>query len=88
MSEAKIISMLSKTTSFIVVSAMKHLIILNVFLQVPISQNAEPGWLAGELRGQTGWFPESYVEPLEANDSYSTANGHTDDAVTLNRPLE
>nr|XP_018916715.1 PREDICTED: intersectin-1 isoform X1 [Bemisia tabaci]XP_018916716.1 PREDICTED: intersectin-1 isoform X1 [Bemisia tabaci] len=57
-------------------------------IMVPISQNAEPGWLAGELRGQTGWFPESYVEPLEANDSYSTANGHTDDAVTLNRPLE
>jgi len=28
-------------------------------------QNAEPGWLAGELKGQTGWFPESYVEFIE-----------------------
>ncbi|XP_063218277.1 intersectin-1 isoform X2 [Bacillus rossius redtenbacheri] len=32
---------------------------------VPVSQNAEPGWLVGELRGHTGWFPESYVEPLD-----------------------
>ncbi|XP_066905736.1 intersectin-1 isoform X4 [Halyomorpha halys] len=31
---------------------------------VPINQNAEPGWMSGELRGQTGWFPETYVEPL------------------------
>lgn len=30
-----------------------------------MKQNAEPGWLAGELRGQTGWFPESYVEPCD-----------------------
>lgn len=32
---------------------------------VPVDQNAEPGWLAGELRGATGWFPESYVEPVD-----------------------
>lgn len=34
-------------------------------LQVPPVQNAEPGWMAGEIRGHTGWFPESYVEPVD-----------------------
>lgn len=33
-------------------------------IMVPITQNAEPGWLMGELRGKSGWFPESYVEPM------------------------
>ncbi|XP_076246231.1 dynamin associated protein 160 isoform X2 [Calliopsis andreniformis] len=33
---------------------------------VPPVQNAEPGWMAGEIRGHTGWFPESYVEPVDA----------------------
>lgn len=32
---------------------------------MPLEQTGEPGWLAGELRGQTGWFPESYVEPVD-----------------------
>lgn len=41
------------------------MIICNVFFQVPVTQNGEPGWLAGEIRGHTGWFPESYVEPLD-----------------------
>ena len=31
-----------------------------------MAQNAEPGWLAGELRGHTGWFPEAYVQPLDS----------------------
>ncbi|XP_069671614.1 intersectin-1 isoform X3 [Periplaneta americana] len=35
-------------------------------IMVPVNQNSEPGWLAGELRGQTGWFPESYVEPIDS----------------------
>lgn len=40
--------------------------IINIFnYQVPPVQNAEPGWMAGEIRGHTGWFPESYVEPIE-----------------------
>ncbi|CAB0042601.1 unnamed protein product, partial [Trichogramma brassicae] len=34
---------------------------------VPPVQNAEPGWMAGEIRGHTGWFPESYVEPVEVD---------------------
>ncbi|XP_053957773.1 intersectin-1 isoform X1 [Anastrepha ludens] len=37
---------------------------------VPLEQNAEPGWLAGEINGHTGWFPETYVEKIE--DEYST----------------
>ncbi|KRJ98827.1 uncharacterized protein Dyak_GE13003, isoform G [Drosophila yakuba] len=35
---------------------------------VPLEQNAEPGWLAGEINGHTGWFPESYVEKLEVGE--------------------
>jgi hypothetical protein len=34
-------------------------------LQVPVNQNAEPGWLAGEINGHTGWFPETYAEKCE-----------------------
>ncbi|XP_022910047.2 intersectin-1 isoform X2 [Onthophagus taurus] len=34
-------------------------------IMVPLEQTGEPGWLAGEIRGQTGWFPESYVEPVD-----------------------
>lgn len=36
-------------------------------IAVSTSQNAEPGWLAGELHGKSGWFPETYVEPLDAD---------------------
>ncbi|XP_039950443.1 intersectin-2 isoform X3 [Bactrocera neohumeralis] len=45
---------------------------------VPLEQNAEPGWLAGEINGHTGWFPETYVEKLE--DDYATAT--TTPAIT------
>lgn len=34
-------------------------------VMVPFEQNGEPGWLSGEINGQTGWFPESYVEKIE-----------------------
>ncbi|CAH0548139.1 unnamed protein product [Brassicogethes aeneus] len=34
-------------------------------INVPLEQTGEPGWLAGEIRGRTGWFPESYVEPID-----------------------
>ncbi|XP_076663199.1 dynamin associated protein 160 isoform X5 [Andrena cerasifolii] len=34
-------------------------------IMVPPVQNAEPGWMAGEIRGHTGWFPESYVQPVD-----------------------
>ncbi|XP_066254448.1 intersectin-1 isoform X2 [Euwallacea similis] len=34
-------------------------------IHVPEQQTGEPGWLAGEIGGHTGWFPESYVEPVD-----------------------
>ncbi|XP_050533281.1 intersectin-1 isoform X2 [Daktulosphaira vitifoliae] len=37
-------------------------------IMVPIEQNAEPGWLAGEFKNKTGWFPESYVETVDGTD--------------------
>ena len=36
-----------------------------IFFQVGKSENAEPGWLGGELNGKTGWFPENYAEKIE-----------------------
>lgn len=38
-------------------------------VMVPLVQNAEPGWLAGEINGYTGWFPESYVELADGGSS-------------------
>lgn len=28
------------------------------------SQTGEPGWLGGELKGKTGWFPANYAERI------------------------
>ncbi|VVC37884.1 Hypothetical protein CINCED_3A015775 [Cinara cedri] len=33
-------------------------------IMVPLEQNAEPGWLSGNLDDKTGWFPESYVQTV------------------------
>lgn len=41
-------------------------------IKVPFEQNAEPGWLAGEINGHTGWFPETYVEKID--DELETIN--------------
>lgn len=49
-------------------------------IMVPLEQNAEPGWFAGEINGHTGWFPESYVEKVESP-TY-------DDSVNSRRELE
>ncbi|XP_028157205.1 intersectin-2 isoform X2 [Ostrinia furnacalis] len=34
--------------------------------------DAEPGWRWGTARGQSGWFPESYVEDINAVAAYAT----------------
>ncbi|KAL0203169.1 hypothetical protein M9458_001187, partial [Cirrhinus mrigala] len=28
------------------------------------SQTGEPGWLGGEIKGKTGWFPANYAEKI------------------------
>ena len=38
--------------------------LLLLFRQVDESQTGEPGWLGGELRGRTGWFPANYAERI------------------------
>lgn len=56
-----------------------------VCFQVPSNLNAEPGWLSGELRGNSGWFPESYVEPMDGG----TADPGVVNATVLPKtPLE
>lgn len=59
-------------------------------IMVPPEQNGEPGWLAGEIRGHLGWFPESYVEPVTdgSTTSESVLSGVKDDNILINRPLE
>nr|XP_006811485.1 PREDICTED: intersectin-2-like [Saccoglossus kowalevskii] len=37
------------------------------------NQNAEPGWLGGELNGKTGWFPENYAEKIGSFSPVNTA---------------
>uniref|UniRef100_A0A4W3J9D0 Intersectin-1 n=1 Tax=Callorhinchus milii TaxID=7868 RepID=A0A4W3J9D0_CALMI len=32
--------------------------------EVDESQTGEPGWLGGELKGKTGWFPANYAEKV------------------------
>lgn len=41
-------------------------------VMVPLEQNAEPGWLAGEINGHTGWFPETYVELANDDGDFNT----------------
>uniref|UniRef100_A0A8C7FUN0 Intersectin 1 n=1 Tax=Oncorhynchus kisutch TaxID=8019 RepID=A0A8C7FUN0_ONCKI len=36
----------------------------NTQLKVDESQTGEPGWLGGELKGKTGWFPANYAEKI------------------------
>uniref|UniRef100_A0A8C5N098 Intersectin-1 n=1 Tax=Leptobrachium leishanense TaxID=445787 RepID=A0A8C5N098_9ANUR len=41
-------------------------------IMVDESQNGEPGWLGGELKGKTGWFPANYAERLPESEFPST----------------
>ncbi|OQR76058.1 intersectin-2-like [Tropilaelaps mercedesae] len=42
-------------------------------IKVTLGEQGEPGWLAGELRGKSGWFPESYVEPANGGSTTATS---------------
>ncbi|XP_046617451.1 intersectin-1 isoform X4 [Neodiprion virginianus] len=55
---------------------------------VPPVQNAEPGWMAGEIRGHTGWFPESYVEPVEVDTVITSGNAFIQQDSVEKRTLE
>ncbi|NXP16980.1 ITSN1 protein, partial [Scytalopus superciliaris] len=37
-------------------------------VMVDESQTGEPGWLGGELKGKTGWFPANYAERIPESD--------------------
>ncbi|KAJ7320547.1 hypothetical protein JRQ81_020058 [Phrynocephalus forsythii] len=37
-------------------------------IMVDESQTGEPGWLGGELKGKTGWFPANYAEKISENE--------------------
>ncbi|XP_054829339.1 intersectin-1 isoform X2 [Eublepharis macularius] len=38
-------------------------------IMVDESQTGEPGWLGGELKGKTGWFPANYAERISESET-------------------
>lgn len=62
-------------------------------VMVPFEQNAEPGWLAGEINGHTGWFPETYVEKIDdaevaAVDESNVSSYAATDQVASSVPID
>lgn len=53
-------------------------------IMVPFEQNAEPGWLAGEINGHTGWFPETYAEKCDDNADDANANANANENSNAN----
>ncbi|XP_038944177.1 intersectin-1 isoform X7 [Rattus norvegicus] len=47
-------------------------------VMVDESQTGEPGWLGGELKGKTGWFPANYAEKIPENEIPTPAKPVTD----------
>ncbi|XP_037688039.1 intersectin-1 isoform X4 [Choloepus didactylus] len=47
-------------------------------VMVDESQTGEPGWLGGELKGKTGWFPANYAEKIPENEVPAPAKPGTD----------
>uniref|UniRef100_A0A8C7VCY8 Intersectin-1 n=1 Tax=Oncorhynchus mykiss TaxID=8022 RepID=A0A8C7VCY8_ONCMY len=41
-------------------------------VMVDESQTGEPGWLGGELKGKTGWFPANYAEKIPETEPMAT----------------
>ncbi|XP_054434050.1 intersectin-1 isoform X2 [Pteronotus mesoamericanus] len=51
-------------------------------VMVDESQTGEPGWLGGELKGKTGWFPANYAEKIPENEVPAPVKPVTDPAST------
>lgn len=51
---------------------------------VPHEQNADPGWMAGEIDGHTGWFPETYAEKIFDTEEPSSKTYATQDTYNDN----
>uniref|UniRef100_A0A672UYM0 Intersectin-1 n=1 Tax=Strigops habroptila TaxID=2489341 RepID=A0A672UYM0_STRHB len=47
-------------------------------VMVDESQTGEPGWLGGELKGKTGWFPANYAEKIPENEVPASAKPAVD----------
>ncbi|XP_031220259.1 intersectin-1 isoform X3 [Mastomys coucha] len=47
-------------------------------VMVDESQTGEPGWLGGELKGKTGWFPANYAEKIPENELPTPSKPVTD----------
>ncbi|XP_078513060.1 intersectin-1 isoform X4 [Lissotriton helveticus] len=41
-------------------------------IMVDESQTGEPGWLGGEIKGKTGWFPANYAEKIAESEATNT----------------
>ncbi|XP_038262511.1 intersectin-1 isoform X5 [Dermochelys coriacea] len=50
-------------------------------VMVDESQTGEPGWLGGELKGKTGWFPANYAEKIPDNEVPTSAKPVVDTTV-------
>ncbi|XP_074989071.1 intersectin-1 isoform X2 [Caretta caretta] len=50
-------------------------------VMVDESQTGEPGWLGGELKGKTGWFPANYAEKIPDNEVPTSAKPIVDTTV-------
>uniref|UniRef100_A0A3P8N8J4 Intersectin-1 n=1 Tax=Astatotilapia calliptera TaxID=8154 RepID=A0A3P8N8J4_ASTCA len=62
-------------------------------IMVDESQTGEPGWLGGELRGRTGWFPANYAEripdseaPITLRSTVSATTSSTQQPMTTPPP--
>uniref|UniRef100_A0A8C0E6S3 Intersectin-1 n=1 Tax=Balaenoptera musculus TaxID=9771 RepID=A0A8C0E6S3_BALMU len=51
-------------------------------VMVDESQTGEPGWLGGELKGKTGWFPANYAEKIPENEVPAPVKPVTDASST------
>ncbi|KAB1283919.1 Intersectin-1, partial [Camelus dromedarius] len=51
-------------------------------VMVDESQTGEPGWLGGELKGKTGWFPANYAEKIPENEVPAPVKAVTDATST------